>query len=121
MSDRRRVPTLVPTRKTRQLVEQMITDKRPPYDAALRGVSQVEPGQHAALVGLLIANARRPRGMNIGRPAQPYRFTDEERRAGKAAWKRGERSQLVEDQRREYDRWVAAQRRARRGQNVSPS
>lgn len=116
ITDRRRVPTLVPTRQTRELAEKMITADLSAYDAALRFLPKLENGQVPALIGLLIGNARRPRNLNLGRPAMPYRFTPEERRAGKAAWKRGERSQLIEDQRREYDRAVAAERRRRRGQ-----
>lgn len=87
-----------------------------PYDAALRHLPKLEPGQAPALVAILLSNARRPRNMNLGRRPMPYRYTPEERRAGKAAWKRGERSRVIEDQRREYDRWAAEQLRRRRGQ-----
>lgn len=116
ITDRRRVPSLVPTPKTRELVEQMIMADLSAYDAALRFLPKLESGQVPALVGLLIGNARRPRNLNLGRRAMPFRFTVEERRAGKAAWKRGVRSKLVEDQRREYDRWAAIEYRRRRGQ-----
>lgn len=113
----RRVPSIIPTRRTRAVVELMLSDTDgTAYDTALRHLRVVDPGQYPAVVGLLLANARRPRNANLGRRPMPYLYTPEERRQGKAAWKRGERTADTEARRREYDRWAAANARRRRGQ-----
>lgn len=106
---------VVPTPATRRLAATMIHDARTSTgpDAALRHLPKLPPEQGVALVGLLLTQIKVV--SKSGRPAMPMTLTEEERRRGYAAWRRGERTPFAERAYREYQRAAQRARRARRG------
>lgn len=106
---------LVPNKRTRQLAQIMVrhAHRETGLDAAARWLPEVEPDQVGALIGLLLTNVK-VQERQIA-PRREDQFTDAERKAGYAAYKKGSRSEWAIECFREYQRLAA--RRARRRAN----
>lgn len=103
---------IVPDRNTRHvaslLVGTAVRDTGP--DAVVRHLPRVSPDQIPALVGLLLTNIKVTK--KSGAPRLEDKFSDAERKAGYAAYKRhGDRSEWAVECFREYQR--IQQRKAR--------
>jgi hypothetical protein len=103
---------LVPDRNTRRVAHLMLgtamRDSGP--DAAMRHIRKIPPEQVPALIGLLLTNAKLNK--KAGAPRLEDKFTEAERKAGYAAYKRhGDRSEWAIECFREYQRHQ--QRKAR--------
>lgn len=106
---------VVPTEQTRRVAAAMMHQARQSTgaDAALRHLPDLQPEQLTALVGLLLTQIKVI--SKSGRPTMPLTLSEEERRRGYAAWRRGERTPFTERAYREYQRANQRARRARRG------
>ena len=103
---------IVADRNTRRIATLMVGTavRETGPDAVVRHIRQVPPEQLPALVGLLLTNIKVTK--KAGAPRLADKFSDAERKAGYAAYKRhGDRSEWAIDCFREYQR--VQQRKAR--------
>ena len=104
---------LVPDKRTRNTLHRLVTTARRETgpDAVARHLSDLPPDQWPALIGLLLTQ------VNIvtktGAVRLPDEFTEADRKAGYARYKRGHRDDLTIRQFREYQRHQQRKQRVR--------
>ena len=106
---------LVPTKATRQLAERMIFDaaKETGADSVLANISDLDPNQTSALIGILL-DATNPR-RKLGRPIIALTLSPTQRREAHRRHRQGDREDWVIQGEREYQRANARSLRARGG------
>lgn len=97
---------VVATRTTRKAADRMmrLAAKVGGPEAARRVLPDLEPGQLAALVGLLLRPARHGVTESRGRPVLPTTMSDEAMRRGYSQYRQGVRNDFTITAMREYTR-----------------
>lgn len=104
-------PVVVPTPETKRVARLLLSDARRVgvYEAALIHAGKVAPGQHAALVAVLLAAATP--AVKCGPKPLPNQFTTADRLRGYTQYRQGIRTEFALAAAREYMRIHKRQQR----------